>query len=70
MKDDILESVSQRGDGAYDEENRRIQEVADEPQRFCRVHEEEPRKGKSYGTRFEIDKNNQAQKQTKDSKEF
>ena len=25
MKDDILESVSQRGDGAYDEENRRIQ---------------------------------------------
>ena len=39
MKDDILESVSQRGDGAYDEENRRIQEVSDELQRLCRLHE-------------------------------
>ena len=48
MKDDILESVSQRGDGAYDEENRRIQEVSDELQRLCRD-------GKSNGGRFEIE---------------
>ena len=55
MKDDILESVSQRGDGAYDKENRRIQEVADELQRLCRLHEEKPREGKSHGSRFEIE---------------
>ena len=55
MKDDILESVSQRGDGAYDEENRRIQEVSDELQRLCRLHEAEPRDGKSNGGRFEIE---------------
>ena len=55
MKDDILESVSQRGDGAYDEENRRIQEISDELQRLCRLHEAEPRDGKSNGGRFEIE---------------
>ena len=55
MKDDILESVSQRGDGAYDKENLRIQEVADELQRLCRLHEEKPREGKSHGSRFEIE---------------
>ena len=55
MKYDILESVSQRGDGAYDEENRRIQEVSDELQRLCRLHEAEPRDGKSNGGRFEIE---------------
>ena len=55
MKDDILESVSQRGDGTYDEENRRIQEVSDELQRLCRVHEKKPREGKSHGSRFEIE---------------
>ena len=55
MKDDILESVSQRGDGAYDEENRRIQEVSNELQRLCRLHEEESGDGKRNGTRFEIE---------------
>ena len=40
MNDDIFESVSQRGYGAYDEENRRIQEVSNELQRLCRLHEE------------------------------
>ena len=55
MKDDILESVSQRGDGAYDEENRRIQEISDELQRLCRLYEAEPRDGKSNGGRFEIE---------------
>ena len=49
MSYDIPESVSQRGDGAYDEENRRIQEVSNEPQRLCRLYEEESREGKRNG---------------------
>ena len=49
MKDNIVESVTKRGDGAYDEENRRIQEVSNEPQRLCRLYEEESREGKRYG---------------------
>ena len=55
MKDDILESVSQRGDGAYDEENRRIQEISDELQRLCRLHEAQPRTGQEDRGRFEIE---------------
>ena len=55
MDYDISESVSQRGDGAYDEENRRIQEVSNELQRLCRLHEEESGDGKRNGTRFEIE---------------
>ena len=54
MNYDISESVSQRGDGAYDEENRRIQEVSNELQRLCRLHEKESGNGKANGTRFEI----------------
>ena len=37
MSNDILESVSQRGYGAYDAENRRIKEISDELQRLCRT---------------------------------
>ena len=55
MNYDIPESVSQRGDGAYDEENRRIQEVSNELQRLCQLHEEESGDGKRNGTRFEIE---------------
>ena len=55
MDYDIFQSVSQRGDGAYDEENRRIQEVTNELQRLCRLHEEESGDGKRNGTRFEIE---------------
>ena len=55
MNDDILKSVSQRGDGTYDEENRRIQEIANELQRLCRLHEEESGNGKANGNRFEIE---------------
>ena len=55
MDYDIPKSVSQRGDGAYDEENRRIQEVSNELQRLCRLHEEESGDGKRNGTRFEIE---------------
>ena len=46
MKDDILESVSQRGDGAYDAENLRIQEVSDELRRRCQLYEAQLRDGK------------------------
>ena len=55
MNDDIFESVSQRSNGAYDEENRRIQEVSNELQRLCRLHEKESGNGKANGTRFEIE---------------
>ena len=55
MNDDIFESVSQGSDGAYDEENRRIQEVSNELQRLCRLHEKESGNGKADGTRFEIE---------------
>ena len=34
MNDDIFESVSQRGNGAYDEEERRVQEVSNCPKRL------------------------------------
>lgn len=52
MNDDIFESVSQGSDGAYDKENRRIQEVSNELQRLCRLHEEESGKCNKDGTRF------------------
>lgn len=55
MSDDISQSVSQGGYGAYDEENRRIQEISNELQRLCRLYETEPRDGKGYGSRFEIE---------------
>jgi hypothetical protein len=55
MNDDIFESVSQGSNGAYDEENRRIQEVSNELQRLCRLHEKESGDGKANGTRFEIE---------------
>ena len=55
MSNDILESVSQGGYGAYDAENRRIRENSDELQRLCRLHEEESREGKGNGGRFEIE---------------
>ena len=55
MNDDIFESVSQGSNGAYDEENRRIQEISNELQRLCRLHEEKSGNGKANGTRFEIE---------------
>ena len=55
MDDDISQSVSHGGYGAYDEENRRIQEISNELQRLCRLYETEPRDGKGYGSRFEIE---------------
>ena len=55
MSNDILESVSQRGYGAYDAENRRIKEISDELQRLCRLHEAQPRTGQANGGHFEIE---------------
>ncbi len=55
MSNDILKSVSQGSDGAYDVENRRIKEISDELQRLCRLHEEKSRDGKGDGGRFEIE---------------
>ena len=55
MDDDISQSVSQGGYGAYDEENRRIREVSNELQRLCRIHEEKLRDGQANGGRFEIE---------------
>ena len=55
MNNDILESVSQGGYGAYDAENRRIKEISDELQRLCRLHEAQPRTGQEDRGRFEIE---------------
>lgn len=55
MSDDILKSVSQRGYGAYDAENRRIKEISDELQRLCRLHEAQPRTSQEDRSRFEIE---------------
>ena len=53
MNDDIFESVSQRGYGAYDEENRRIQEVSNELQRLCRLYETQSGASQTNGGSFE-----------------
>jgi hypothetical protein len=55
MSNDILESVSQGGYGAYDAENRRIREISDELQRLCRLHEAQPRTGQEDRGCFEIE---------------
>ena len=55
MNNDISESVSQGGYGAYDEENRRIRAISDELQRLCRLHETQPRTGQRDGSIFEIE---------------
>lgn len=55
MAYDISKSIPQGGDGAYDEENRRIREISDELQRLCRLHEAQPRNGQKDGSRFEVE---------------
>ena len=47
MKDDILESVSQRGRGEETAENSRILEVADELRRRCQLYEAQLRDGQN-----------------------
>lgn len=39
MSHDIPESIPQGSDGAQEAENRRIEEIADEISRLCRVYE-------------------------------
>ena len=55
MKDDILESVSQRGSGEETSENRRIHEVADELRRRCQLYEAQLRDGQNDVSRLEIE---------------
>ena len=57
MKDDILESVSQRGSGEETAENRRIYEIADELRRGCQLYEAQLRDSKnnvSYFLKWDI----------------
>ena len=44
---DIPQPVSQGIDGAQDQENRRIAEIADELRRRCQLHESELRNGET-----------------------
>ena len=55
MKDDILESVSQRGSGEETAENSRIHEVADELCRRCQLYEAQLRDGQNDVNRLEIE---------------
>ena len=55
MKDDIFESVSQRGSGEETAENRRINEVADELRRRCQLYEAQLRDGQSNVNRLDVE---------------
>ena len=55
MKDDIFESVSQRGSGEETAENRRIHEVADELRRRCQLYEAQFRDGQNDVNRLEVE---------------
>ena len=47
MGNDVFEPISQRSRRAEDEENRRIQEIADELYRRCCLYEEKLREGQN-----------------------
>ena len=55
MKDDILESVSQRGSGEETAENRRIHEVANELHRRCQLYEAQLRDGQNDVSQLEVE---------------
>ena len=55
MRNDVFESISQRGSGAEDTENRRIQEIADELQRRCCLYETKLRVGEKHVRPTEIE---------------
>ena len=55
MKDDIFESVSQRGSGEETAENRRIHEVADELRRRSQLYEAQLRDGQVDVNRLDIE---------------
>ena len=47
MNYDLSESIPQGSDRAQETENRRIAEIADKPNRICRVYEAQPRPGQN-----------------------
>ena len=55
MKDDILESVSQRGSGEETAENRRIHEVTNELHRRCKLYEAQFRDGQNDVSRLDVE---------------
>jgi len=55
MNDDLFQSVSQRSIGAQDAENRRIEAVADELCRRCKLYEAQFRDGQSHVSPFEAE---------------
>ena len=55
MNDDLFQSVSQRSIGAQDAENRRIEAVADELRRRCKLYETQRRDGQSHVSPFEAE---------------
>lgn len=54
MNDDLFQSVSQRSIGAQDAENR-IEAVADELRRRCKLYEAQRRDGQSHVSPFEAE---------------
>jgi len=55
MNDDLFQSVPQRSIGAQDAENRRIEAVADELRRRCKLYETQRRDGQSHVSPFEAE---------------
>lgn len=55
MGHDLFKSVSQGSDRAQDEENRRIEEIANELERLCQLHEAQFGDGKANVNRNEIE---------------
>ena len=55
MNDDLFQSVPQGGIGAQEAENRRIEAIADELRRRCKLYETQRRDGQSYVSPFEAE---------------
>lgn len=55
MSYDIPESIPQGSDRAQEAENRRIEEIADEISRLCRVYEAQPSNGEADVNPFEVE---------------
>ena len=55
MDYDILQSVSQGGDGAQDAENSRIAAIADELERLCAIYEAQCGVGQTDVTHFDAE---------------
>ena len=55
MAYDIIKSIPQGGDGAYDEENCRLHEIANELHRRCQLYEAQHGACQANGNRFEVE---------------